>query len=401
MEGNTKLLLFAVSIVTGLFFLAWGLHVAKSVLAPLTTAIVLALMILPMANWLERRLKRGLGSLICTLALFVASLVFVGGLLYQTKVFVDSWPEIAETMKPKVERWSAFITENTFLVESDLTMSGNLPLQGDKAQEGASFISMFGSGVEYLGAYLLTFVYVFFALNYRHRFRTFLLRLFSDRKSEEVNQIVQESANVVHQYLVGKLILMLLLAIVYSIGLGITGVSNYLLVSIMAAVLTLIPYLGNIIGFSFAMIFGYLTSGDVSVLIGIVTTFAVAQFFESYVLQPYVVGQKVDVHPFIVILAVIVGNALWGIIGMILAIPVVGIVTILFLHIPALESFGYLFSNRKADDRSCIQNNRCSVVGNDGICALPNGRRLRSSGILGSAARNEQPDPRGFSRTVG
>lgn len=145
------------------------------------------------------------------------------------------------------------------------------------------------------------------------------------------------------------MILIGLLAVAYSIGLGITGVSNFVLVSIMAAVLTLIPYLGNIMGFVFAMVFGYLTSGEVGVLIGILVTFAVAQFFESYVLQPYVVGKKVDVHPLVVILAVIVGNTLWGIIGMFLAIPVMAIITIVFLHVPALEPFGYLFSNKEAD----------------------------------------------------
>ncbi|WP_217988379.1 AI-2E family transporter [Aliifodinibius salipaludis] len=186
-------------------------------------------------------------------------------------------------------------------------------------------------------------------LNYRHRFRTFLLRLFPDEKSGDVNQIVKESVNVVQQYLVGKLILIGLLAITYSVGLGITGVSNFILVSILAALFSLIPYIGNIIGFGVALIFGYLTSGEMGVLIGIVITFTVAQFLESYVLQPFIIGDKVDVHPFFVILAVIVGNALWGIIGMILAIPVMGIITIVFLRVPALEPFGYLFSDKKAD----------------------------------------------------
>ncbi len=54
-------------------------------------------------------------------------------------------------------------------------------------------------------------------------------------------------------------------------------------------------------------------------------------------------------HPFFVILAVVVENTLWGIIGMILAIPVMGIIAIVFLHVPALEPFGYLFSDKKAD----------------------------------------------------
>lgn len=352
MEGNKKILFYSVSIITGLFFLVWGLLEAQSVLAPLITAIILALVILPMALWMEKRLKRGLSSLICTFTLFIISLGFVALLSYQTKVFVDSWPEIKETMEPKIEQWRTFVTGNTFLDESDLPTRESLPLVGEKGGEsdnGTQLVSMFGRGTGYLGIYLLTFIYVFFMLNYRHRFRKFLLRLFPDEKSGKVNQIVKESANVVQQYLLGKLILIGLLAGTYSIGLGFTGVSNFILVSIVAALLTVIPYLGSIIGFGLAMAFGYLTSGEMGVLIGIVVTFTIAQFLESYVLQPYVIGSKVDVHPFFVILAVIVGNALWGIIGMILAIPAMAIITIVFLHVPALEPFGYLFSDKKED----------------------------------------------------
>ena len=353
MEGNKKILFYSVSIITGIFFLVWGILEAQSVLAPLITAIILALVLLPMALWMEKRLKRAYSSLISTFILFIISLGLVALLSYQTKVFVDSWPEIKKTMKPKIEQFKTFVTENTFLTKSDLPTSGSLPVvggeSGEKKEKATKLVSMFGRGTGYLGTYLLTFIYIFFMLNYRHRFRTFLLRLFPDEEGDKVNQIVQKSANVVQQYLLGKLILIGLLAVTYSVGLGITGVSNFILISIVAAVLTLIPYVGNIIGFVLALAFGYLTSGELGVLIGIVITFTVAQFFESYVLQPYVVGSKVDVHPFFVILAVIVGNAIWGIIGMILSIPVMAIITIVFLHVPALEPFGYLFSDKKAD----------------------------------------------------
>jgi len=349
MDGNKKIILYSASIITGIFFLVWGLLEAQDVLAPLITAVILALVILPLAKWLEDRLKRGLSSLISTFLLFIISLGFVALLSYQTKVFVDSWPEIKETMEPKIEQWKTFVTNNTFLNERDLPTSDGISLMGEESGSGTQLLSMFGRGSGYMGTYLLTFIYVFFMLNYRHRFRTFLLRLFPDEKGSDVNQIVAESANVVQQYLASKLILIGLLAVIYSIGLGISGVSNFVLVSIIAALFTLIPYLGNVIGFALALGFGYLTSGEMGVLLGIVITFSVAQFLESYVLQPFIVGNKVDLHPFFVILAVIVGNALWGIIGMILAIPVLAIITIVFLRVPALEPFGYLFSDKEAD----------------------------------------------------
>lgn len=348
MEGNKRILLNSVLIITGIFFLVWGLMTAQGFLAPLLTAIILALVILPVAKWLDKYLKRGFSSLISTLILFFISLGFVALVSYQTKLFVDNWPEIKQTMEPKIEDWKTFMTDNTFLTESDLSTSNSLSLFGNENRIGTQLLSMFGRGSGFVGIYLLTFIYIFFLINYRHRFRKFLLRLFTDEQEDDVNQIVQKSVNVVQQYLVGKLILTGLLAIVYMIGLGISGVSNFVLVSILAALFTLIPYLGNVAGFVLAMVLGYLTSGELGVLIGIVITFSFAQFFESYVLQPYVVGDKVEVHPFFVILAVIVGNAVWGIIGMILAIPIMGVITIVFLHVPSLEPFGYLFSDKKS-----------------------------------------------------
>ena len=202
----------------------------------------------------------------------------------------------------------------------------------------------------FLTVYILTFIYIFFILNYRSRFRKFLLRLFPDEKKKKVDKIINESARVAQQYLVGKLILMALLAVVYSIGLGISGVKNYILISIIAALVTLIPYVGNIIGLVLAMGFGYLTSGETGVLIGVILTFTIAQFVESYILQPYIVGDKVGLHPFMVIVVVVVGNALWGVIGMILAIPIMAIIAVVFLHIPPLEPFGFLFSKESSSD---------------------------------------------------
>jgi predicted PurR-regulated permease PerM len=132
--------------------------------------------------------------------------------------------------------------------------------------------------------------------------------------------------------------------VLYSIGLGLSGVDNFILISLIAALLTLIPYVGNIIGFSLAMVFGYLTSGSTSVLIGIMLTFGIGQFIESYVLQPFVVGDRVKVHPFFTILVVVIGNFLWGVTGAVLAVPLFGIVTVVLLNISASHSLGLLFS---------------------------------------------------------
>lgn len=350
MSKGQKILFYSTLIILSTYFLFLGLPKSKGFLAPLLTAVVLSLVVLPISRWLEKNgIKRSWASLLNTIFLFIISIGFMVLVSFQIKSFVDNWSKVKQTMQPKIEQFKGFVFEHTSLEASDLeqTKSGSgLPSISSVGNQGQRALSFFNNIIIFFGTYLLTFIYIFFVLNYRHRFKEFLMRLFPDDKRQNVKDIIQKSATVTQQYLVGKLILMGILAVLYSIGLGISGVNNFIMISLIAALLTLIPYIGNIIGFGLAMAFGYLLSGDTSILIGIILTFSIAQFVESYVLQPYVVGDKVDLHPFLVILTVVLGNALWGIIGMILSIPVLAIITIIFLHVPPLHPFGFLLNKK-------------------------------------------------------
>ncbi|MFO7977243.1 MAG: AI-2E family transporter [Bacteroidales bacterium] len=354
MGGNNKkgkeILTQGTLIIVGSYFFFLGLARTQNILGPLVIAVILALVVLPLSQRIEKRgMKRGYASLINVFLIFLVSLAFLALVSFQVKSFVDDWPQIKEQMAPRIDQLKAFALEHTPLEQSDLQSSGEggsslLPSAGSSS--GQTAMSILSAIFGFIGNYLLTFIYIFFLLTYRRRFKEFLLSLFRQEKKDGVSEVIYQSANVVQQYLVGKLILMGLLAVVYSIGLGLSGVSNFILVGLIAAVLSLIPYIGNIIGFVLAISLGFLTSGEVGVLIGVVATFTVTQFVESYIFQPYIVGDKVDVHPFFVILVVIIGNAIWGVAGMILAIPLMGMITIIFLHVEALHPYGYLFSSK-------------------------------------------------------
>ncbi len=353
MTTGKKILLYSTLGIVGIYFLFLGLVEAKGVLAPLLTAIVLAMIILPLSNLMEgKSVKRSFSSLISVFTLFLISIGFIALISFQIQNFIESWPKIEETMEPKVEDFKSFIFKHTMLDEEDIDVSSNGKntfLDGNFESPGKSAYSFFSATVGFLGNYLLIFIYIFFLLNYRQHFKNFILKLFPTQKKEEVGKVIHKVGKIAQQYLVGKLMLMILLAVLYSIGLGISGVDNFILISIIAALLTLIPYIGNIIGLSLAMIFGYLISGEISVLVGILITFTLAQFVESYILQPFIVGDRVDLHPFITIFAVIVGGAMWGIPGMVLAIPLTAIIGLIFLQVPALHPLGFLFSNGEED----------------------------------------------------
>ena len=355
MVSAKKILNYAALSVVFLYFFFSGLFHLKSLLAPLAIAVVLSLLVLPLSRKLERSFcNRPVASLLNTLLLFLLSLGFLALLSLEVRNLVSDWPEIKETMKPKIEVVTDFITENTPIKKETLESdTGDGPFSyftKEDINPGKKALGFFSYLLGALGTYFLTFVYIFFLLNHRRHFKKFFIILFPDKKREKVTDVISKSAEVIQQYLLGRLILTGFLAAFYTLGLGITGVNNFVLVSILVAIISIIPYIGNMIGLAIAMAFGYLTSGDPMVLIGISLTFLIGEFVESYILTPYVIGDKVDLHPFMVIVIVVIGNMLWGIMGMLLAIPLLAIVKVIFNHIEPLKPAGFLLSSGKNSD---------------------------------------------------
>ncbi|MDR6301777.1 AI-2E family transporter [Mesonia maritima] len=341
----------AAALILGTYFLILGLVKAQAFLAPLVIAVVLSLVIYPLCKKIEKGIPKPLACLLSSLILFILSLGVLFIVFYQIQGFVKEWPSIKENMTPKIENLKNFIVQNTPVSSEDIE-SQSIDKLGSKISKPGSKALVFLSGTSsFLANYFLVFIYVFFILRYRQRFLKFLIKLFPKKHKNEIEKTSGQLTEVVSQYLVGKLLLMGALTISYSIGLGISGVENFILISIIAALLTLIPYVGNMVGFGLAFIFGYLVSGEIGVLIGVIITFTVSQFLESYVLQPYVIGERVNLHPFLVILMVIFWGSIWGISGMILAVPLTAIFTTIMLHIPKLKIIGQLFQNEPIDKK--------------------------------------------------
>ncbi len=279
------------------------------------------------------------------ISLGIASLVF-----FQAKNFINDWETIEEAMAPKIVSLESYFLGETDLKQEDIDSfkeKGDFSTMLSSPNSGKTVFGALGSLMGFITSFILMLVYIFFLLFYRKMFKIFILKLFSKGKESEVKSVINQTAKISQHYLAGRLVLMIILAILYSVGLGISGLSNFIFIGIIAAVLSLIPFLGNIIGLALAMAFGYLTTGETSVLFGVILTFAIAQFIDSFLLQPYILGGKVNIHPLFIILVLILGNTVWGIVGMALAIPVLGIINIAFNHIKELKPLGYLLSNPK------------------------------------------------------
>ena len=371
-----RILIFFTLIVVSLTLFFWGLVQAQSFLMPLSVAALLAMIVLPVSNWLEKKgVSRGWAAFLSDLVIILFIVGLTSVLAAQIESLASDWPQIKQKIEPRIEQLQQYITRKTGLSKREQSQKINLPgfdsAQSDSTQtnsssekassassssssSGSSALSSVGKVVGGflggLGTLLLILIYTFFFLLYRRKFRLSILKMVPNNQQDQAQTTITDATRVSQNYLFGRLLLILFLAVLYAIGLSISGVRNAILISLLAAVLSLIPYIGNIIGYALAVVVAFVSGSGMGGVIGVSITFAVAQFVESYVLEPYVVGDKVDINPVFTIIVVVLGEAVWGIAGMLIAIPVLGILKVVFDRVSPLQPLGYLFGEEDTRD---------------------------------------------------
>jgi predicted PurR-regulated permease PerM len=141
----------------------------------------------------------------------------------------------------------------------------------------------------------------------------------------------------------------------YSIGFSIVGVRYAVFFAILCGLLEIVPFIGNLTGSLLAIMMVLIQGGGLGMVIGVVITYAAVQFLQTYILEPLVVGAEVNLNPLFTIIILVAGELIWGIPGMILAIPLLGIVKIICDHIPALKPYGYLIGGHRKKKSVIVQ----------------------------------------------
>jgi predicted PurR-regulated permease PerM len=335
-----KTVFISVAIVVGLYYFLLGLVEGYSFLMPITIAGLLAMLMLPVSSRLESwGINRGLSSLISTIVLLIVMFGFLFFLGRQVQSFAEDWPEIRSRVQPKIEDIQGYIGEKTGIPPRK--QSEKIHLEENVAKIAITVPS-------FLSTVLLTLVYCFFFILYRNRFSQFILKMVHTENRDQAEEIIMSSSKVAQKYLLGRLILIFFLSLIYSIGLSIVGVKHAIFISILAAVLSLLPYVGNVVGLGVALSIGFfIGTGGGGTVLGILLVFGIAQFIESYILEPYVVGRQVNLNPIMTIIAIVLGGAVWGITGMVISIPAVGILKVICDHVPSLQPLGYLLGGEE------------------------------------------------------
>lgn len=350
--------------IIGFYFLGKGFIAARGVLAPVVVALILAMLSVPVARKLESWKFFRIWSTVVVLLFNMIVIIGVSALIsFQVRNFLDDSDDLKKEFYPILESVESFVLKHTPLDKGGLDSYkedfglGEEEEEAENAeekpddtevqenQEGA--IEVLGATFSFIADFILMFVYLFLILLYRRKFFKFAMLLFPEEERKRYKETIIKSTKLIQYYLGGRLILMVILVGLYATGLWISGVENFILASLIGAVLSLIPFIGNMGAYVIALILGVGSGGDIGMVIGITITFLIVQFLDTYVFQPIIFSNKLNINPFFVILSVLIGNAIWGIIGMVIAIPVFAIITVFCRNIPELQAFGYLFGNEE------------------------------------------------------
>lgn len=325
------------------------LRYARPFLIPLTFAALFAMLLLPICLWLEKKgVNRALSTLLSILALvtFVAALIAL--VSWQAPDMGKSVSKIKEQAEAKYEQAQEFIREKLGIPpeKQKEMIKGQQPSGKSVSGMVAGILAGIGS---ILANAILVLVYVFLMIYFRDQIKRFILRLSPPGEKDKALDILDRSQSVAQKYLTGLSWMILSLWIMYGIGFSIVGVQNAIFFAILCGLLEMIPFVGNLVGNTLTMIMALVQGGGMHMVVGVLITYGIVQFLQSYILQPLVVGSEVNINPLFTIVGLIAGEIIWGIPGMILSIPVMGVAKIAFSHIEPLKPYAQFMGQEEKE----------------------------------------------------
>jgi len=349
MASPVKLAFYArvALILLGLALILLFMYLGRTIFIPLFFAFLISILLHPLVVWLEKiHFPRVLASLVALLV-FV---VFIGGLIYffskQVAKFSKELPHLEQKFSQKFQSIQQGISDK-YHIESDEQMnyigkSANGFVNGIANSLATTFVGI----AEFIILTIFFLVFTFFMLFHRRLLMQFLFSLFKDDERNKVRDITSQIRSVINSYVLGLLTEMVILIVLIFSTLSIMGIKFALLMSVMAAVLNIIPYLGIYTALVISMVIT-LANGTSGQALAIVIVFLVAHFVDANVILPRIVGGRVKMNPFITIIAVLVGHLLWGIPGMFLFIPLTAIIRIISEQVHGLEPLAIIIGEEK------------------------------------------------------
>ncbi|HFS5637818.1 TPA: AI-2E family transporter [Legionella pneumophila] len=329
--------------IGSILFTGYFVVISTSLFNPLLAAFIVALALKPLAVKLETIKISRLGSTLLSVLLFM--LIFLGVAVFfssqvRTLDFeVQSFKVNFNGLPGKIQDW---VTE-LLGVSSEQQVSLLKETFNTLLKNSVSFVNhTLYITTSLLTSFVIFILSVFFFLYYRSFLVSFLYKTVKSSYHSKLTNILCKIQSVVNSYMLGLSLIILIVAVLNSVGLFALGIENAVLFGVMAAVLTLIPYIGILLGALLPALFALFTKDSLWYPFGVLLIFMLIQFLEGNFLTPNIVGRQVSINPFAAILALIIGAMLLGLIGVMFALPVLAIIKVICDDIVTLKPMGYL-----------------------------------------------------------
>jgi len=315
----------------------WLLYLLAPVLTPFVAAALLAYIGDPLADRLQRlRLPRTLAVVVVFLLTFLmlGLLMLLVGPLIRTQVgaLLDALPEIVRQVE---QVWLPNIADMLNLdVGEDVGIGAFVARYGDMAGSWGTkvLVSVTQSGGALAAAVLSFFLVPILTFYLLRDWDTILAHIAALIPSEHHDTIVglgRETDEMLGAFLRGQLLVMLALSIIYSVGLGIVGLQFAIAIGVVSGLVSFVPYLGFVFGIALASLTVALDPNPLWPLVGVLATFSIAQLLEGSLLTPKLVGDRIGLHPVLIIFAIAAGGQLFGFFGILLALPAAAVLSVL------------------------------------------------------------------------
>jgi predicted PurR-regulated permease PerM len=350
METDNKVFRFTIRLVLALLII-YILIVGKSFLIPFAWAIVIGLASIQFIEKIKQKSNIPVGLIILSYLLLIVAVIFLVFYFFYVELshIIADLPEISNKISDSLHQISLSLKSSGIHIPDHVDKALINDWVGKNSDTVYGFINSFGKGIEHL---VLGAIYLFFILYYSDLVPKFFEnKLKSKEKSEALQENTNKAIGIIKSYLIGLLILALITAGFVYIILLIVGVEYALFFAVLLGVLSLIPFIGNPIGLVIIGLFTLLTTDSLVTPLLAVGLIWVANVIHENVIRPILMGDRLQINAFVVFMSVIVGGLIWGVSGMILFIPLAGIIKVALMYREETAHYAILFSEKPKKEK--------------------------------------------------
>ena len=329
-----------------LLCIGWVLHVGKAIFVPAVLGAVIVYIIVGLADALGR--LPGLGPALPSRLRYLSSFLVIGliGVLFAYLVISNKEralalaPQYQQSLLATIQRAAVYFgleTEPTWA-----TLRRDLLAQIDLQRMLRSLLASVGS---ILVTFVVVCLYATFLLLERRSFETKLANLSEDpARVARIREVIGAINQRIGSYLALKTLVSLLLGLASYVVMRLFGVDFAELWAVLAAVLNFIPYVGSVLGVVFPVLMAIVQFEDLGTVLTILLSLTTLQFAIGNFLDPYLMGNSLNLSPFAILVSLAVWSELWGVPGAFLAVPITAILTIVFSEFPGTRPIAVLLS---------------------------------------------------------